>query len=132
MMPQGWRAARSIWAAFNPRPARSGPKPPSPLRPWQSLQSVNLGASLSQYAFPAAASPAGWAQAVCASGSIRIAINIFFMVSSLEGGDMQTYPATVTAIYTSANDRRTKPPGPAAHRLRQQAGAEARLGGGEP
>jgi hypothetical protein len=28
---------------------------------------------------PAAASPAGWAEAVCAIGSIKIATNIFFM-----------------------------------------------------
>src|SRR6516165_2260784 len=93
MMPQGWRAARSTWAALNPRPARSGPNPPSPLRPWQSLQSVNLGASLSQYAFPAAASPAGWAEAVCASGSISTATNIFFMGFPPEGKQDDTQPA---------------------------------------
>src|ERR1700681_1120955 len=79
MTPQGWRTARSIWATLNPRPARSGPKPPSPLRPWQFLQSVALGAARSQDALPAAAWPAGWAETVCAIGSIRIATNIFFM-----------------------------------------------------
>jgi hypothetical protein len=51
---------------------------------WQFLQAVALGASLSQYAFPAAASPAVWVEAtVGKSGSARNAIKIFFMESSL-------------------------------------------------
>src|SRR5215472_19053389 len=54
MTPQGWRTARNTCAALNPRPARSGPKPPSPAPPWQLRQSTFLGATLSQYAFPAA------------------------------------------------------------------------------
>src|SRR5260370_32191844 len=69
MTPHGWRTARNTWAALNPRPARSGPKPPSPAPPWQFLQSTFLGATRSQYAFPAAGLPAVWAETpLCASG----------------------------------------------------------------
>src|SRR5262249_19590503 len=63
-------------------------------------------ASLSQYAFPAAASPAGWAEAACAIGSIRIATNIFFMgfLRWKANTRYATYAATVPASHTSADD----------------------------
>src|SRR5215475_4391978 len=48
MIPQGWRTARITWATFNPRPARSGPKAPSALLPWQLRHAVALGAARSQ------------------------------------------------------------------------------------
>src|SRR5258708_2884453 len=80
MTPHGWRTARNTWAALNPRPARSGPKPPSPAPPWQFLQSTFLGATRSQYAFPAAGLPAVWAETpLCASGRARQAEGQLFL-----------------------------------------------------
>src|SRR6266849_8292873 len=80
MMPHGWRTARNTCTAVNPRPARSGPKPPSPAPPWQFLQSTFRGATRSQYAFPAAGLPAVWAETpLCASGRASSAKASFFM-----------------------------------------------------
>jgi hypothetical protein len=58
MIPHWWTACATR-AALNPRPARSGPKAPSPALPWQLRHAVARGACLSQYAFPAAALPRG-------------------------------------------------------------------------
>src|SRR5690348_15238654 len=79
MMPQGLRTAWANSAPDRPRPARSGPKPPSPLAPWQFLHWVTLP---SHRALPAARSrPASWAMAaVVQRASAPREIAIFFMI----------------------------------------------------
>src|SRR5262245_3899077 len=103
MIPQGLRTAWRNCATFRPRPARSGPKAPSPLVPWQFLQAVALGATRSQYAFPAWALP--WAAAmVGASGSISNATISFFM-----RGPPDRAPALVQGLPGSSLDAFQRP-----------------------
>src|SRR5215510_7023881 len=75
MMPHGLRPAWANCATVSLRPARSGPKAPSPLVPWQFLHWV---AGPSQIALPAATSP--WACAAKEpSGRVRSAAKSRFI-----------------------------------------------------